>query len=170
MKSLLKKCLSSIHSFFFGKKKPVQYPLSYHIKEIEKRALEYGIDDIFSDNNYRLMQVLMHTRLKVLPGRNGNDAVDMKGNEYEVKTTSTKSFSTHHHVNTSILDKYENVQWIFANFENSKLKAIYHLHPMSLQLYWDRWRKRVADGSSINNPKIPLSYIQKKGRRIWKSR
>ena len=63
-------------------------------------ATKHGIGDIFQDNGGKLLQVLLLTGLKVLAGREGNDAVDDNGREYELKSVNallTKSFSTNHH-------------------------------------------------------------------------
>ena len=57
-----------------------------------------------------------------------NDAKDDKGKEYELKSVNvnlTKSFSTHHHLNPDIIEKYRKVGWIFAVYEGINLKKIY---------------------------------------------
>ncbi len=69
-----------------------------YIREYQKLADSHGINDIFQDNGGKILQVLLTTDLKMLPGREGNDAIDANGNEYELKSLNarlTKSFSTH---------------------------------------------------------------------------
>lgn len=59
----------------------------------------------------------------MLPGREGNDAKDASGAEFELKTVNvlkTKSFSTHHHLNPVILAKYRQVDWFFAIYEGMR--------------------------------------------------
>ena len=88
-----------------------------HIRQYQALAEKHGINDIFQDNGGKLLQVILTTSLEVLPGREGNDARDAAGNEYELKsvnTSLTKSFSTHHHMNPTIIAKYRRVDWIFA--------------------------------------------------------
>lgn len=80
-----------------------------HIREYQKCAEEwYGINDIFQDNGGKLFQVLIVTQLNNLTeSREGNDAIDSEGNEYELKSVNinlTKSFSTNHHINHHIID------------------------------------------------------------------
>ena len=73
------------------------------IRRYQELASKHGIGDIFQDNGGKLLQVLLITGLQVLGGREGNDAKDADGNEYELKSVNTlltKSFSTHHHINT----------------------------------------------------------------------
>jgi hypothetical protein len=44
--------------------------------------------------------------LRILSGREGNDAVDANGREYELKSVNielTSAFSTHHHMNPTII-------------------------------------------------------------------
>lgn len=89
------------------------------IRKYQALASRHGINDIFQDNGGKLLQVILTLGLSVLPGREGNDAVDELGLEYELKSVNldlTKNFSTHHHLNPVILAKYRQVDWIFAMY------------------------------------------------------
>ena len=104
------------------------------IRKYQSLAGKHGIQDIFQDNGGKILQVLLHTGLTVLPGREGNDASDEAGNEYELKSLNvalTKSFSTHHHMNPTIIAKYRKVDWIFAVYQDIELQAIYRLNAYS---------------------------------------
>lgn len=142
------------------------------IEKLQELALKHGIDDIFQDNGGKLLQVLLITGLEVLPGREGNDAKDADGEEYELKSVNilkTKSFSTHHHMNPVIIAKYRKVDWIFAVYEGIKLLAIYQLGPDDLEFYYNKWETkwRADGGKDINNPKIPLKYVMAKGDCVY---
>ena len=142
------------------------------IREYQNLASKHGIDDIFQDNGGKLLQVLLITDLKVLPGREGNDAIDDKGLEYELKSVNTlltESFSTHHHMNPTIIKKYRKVDWIFAVYEGIGLKTIYKMTPNDLQLYYDKWEKKWHrdGGKDINNPKISLKYVKENGKVLY---
>lgn len=83
-----------------------------HIRKYQEFAVKYGINDIFQDNGGKILQVLLLTGLTILPAREGNDAIDEYGNEYELKSVNAllkKSFSTHHHMNPTIIAKYRKV-------------------------------------------------------------
>ena len=143
-----------------------------YIQEYQKLAVKHGINDIFQDNGGKILQVLLITGLKILPGREGNDAVDEKGREYELKSVNielTKSFSTHHHMNPVIIKKYKKVDWIFAIYEGIELKEIFKLTPKKLNPYFNKWEiKWHADGKKdINNPKIPLSFVRENGKLLF---
>lgn len=143
-----------------------------YICQYQKLADKHGIADIFQDNGGKLLQVLLITGLKVLPGREGNDAIDDEGNEYELKSVNiglTKSFSTHHHMNPVIIDKYRKVDWIFAVYKNIVLQAIYQLTPDDLEFYYSKWEKKWHDDGEkdINNPKIPLKFVVDHGNKIF---
>ncbi|MEX0908093.1 MAG: restriction endonuclease, partial [Gemmatimonadota bacterium] len=90
------------------------------VRLYEELANKHGIRDIFQDNGGKLLQVLLLTGLENLPGREGNDAIDpATGKEYELKSVNlnkTRGFSTHHHLNPTILQKYRSVEWIFATY------------------------------------------------------
>ncbi|MGL9703190.1 helix-turn-helix domain-containing protein [Wolbachia endosymbiont of Cimex lectularius] len=57
-----------------------------HIRKHQEFAVKHGINDIFQDNGGKILQVLLLTGLTILPGREGNDAIDEYGNEYELKS------------------------------------------------------------------------------------
>ena len=89
-----------------------------YIREYQALASKHGIGDIFQDNGGKLLQLLLITGLKGVGSREGNDAQDAQGNEYELKSVNTlltQSFSTHHHMNPTILAKYRKVDWVFGN-------------------------------------------------------
>jgi len=114
------------------------------------------------------------TGLKNIIDREGNDAEDDKGNQYELKSVNTKltsSFSTHHHMNPVIIKKYKKVDWIFAVYEGIELVEIFQLTPKDLNPYYKTWLKKWKDDGNkdINNPKIPLSFVRQKGKPIYKA-
>lgn len=142
-----------------------------YIREYQKLATKHGINDIFQDNGGKLLQVLLLTKLQNLRGREGNDAVDDEGNEYELKSVNaslTRSFSTHHHLNPTILAKYRSVNWYFAVYEGIEIVEIYYVKSTDLEPLFQRWEtKWHLDRKDINNPKIPLSYVRTVGQRLY---
>jgi hypothetical protein len=83
------------------------------IREYQTLAIKHGIGDIFQDNGGKLLQTLLILNLQCMGSREGSDAKDAYGNEYELKTVNvllTKSFSTHHHLNPVILAKYRKMK------------------------------------------------------------
>ncbi len=144
------------------------------VLKLQELAEKHGINDIFQDNGGKLLQVLLITGLEVLPGREGNDAKDANGNEYELKSVNTlltKSFSTHHHMNPTIIEKYRQVDWVFAVYEGIKLLSIHQLTPSDLEFYYTKWETKWHDdgGKDINNPKIPLKYVIENGTTIYRA-
>lgn len=147
-----------------------------YIREYQKLASElYGINDVFQDNGGKLLQVLMITGLQNLDGsREGNDAVDSAGNEYELKSVNinlTQSFSTNHHLNKHIIEKYRKVDWIFAVYKNIELIEIYKMTPEMIEPYYTKWETQYnLTGRDINNPKIPLKFVRDNGIEIYKNK
>lgn len=142
------------------------------IREYQLLATRHGIADIFQDNGGKLLQVALLLGLKIIPGREGNDAVDENGGEYELKSVNielTQSFSTHHHMNKVIITKYRKVHWIFAIYRHIELQALYLLTPRNLEFYYSRWEDKLdSEGiSHINNPKIPLTFVAQKGKLLY---
>lgn len=76
---------------------------------MQNLANEYGITDIFQDNGGKTLQLLILLGLRISPGREGNDAIDGEGKEYELKTINISlnrsgGVTTHHHLNQIILE------------------------------------------------------------------
>jgi Restriction endonuclease PvuII len=143
-----------------------------YIQQYQALASQHGINDIFQDNGGKILQVLLVTGLEILPGREGNDAKDADGNEFELKSVNialTKSFSTHHHINPRIIEKYRQVDWIFAVYRGISLLSIYQLTPLSLEYFYTRWEEKwhSSGGKDINNPKIPLKYVMEHGTLLY---
>lgn len=115
--------------------------------------------------------MLLITGLTVLPGREGNDAIDSSGQEYELKSVNielTKSFSTHHHMNPVIIAKYRLVPWIFAIYKNIALQEIYLLTPKDLEPFYEKWENQwYSNRRDINNPKIPVNYVINNGTLLF---
>ena len=146
--------------------------LFYYVRQYQQLANKHGIGDIFQDNGGKLLQVLLISGLKILPGREGNDAIDETGREYELKSVNvnlTKSFSTHHHLNPVIIKKYRDVDWLFAIYEGIELVSIYLLTPQDLEIFFSRWEEKwhISGGKDINNPKIPVKFVMEKGKVIY---
>jgi hypothetical protein len=142
-----------------------------HIREYQALASEHGINDIFQDNGGKLLQLLLITGLSILEGREGNDAKDEAGNEYELKTVNillTKSFSTHHHLNPTILKKYRAVDWYFAIYKGIEIQEIYRAKPTDLEPYFEAWESKWnSNGKDINNPKIPVKFVREVGKLMY---
>lgn len=144
------------------------------VRKYQNLALKHGIPDIFQDNGGKILQVSLILGLVVLKSREGNDAIDEQGNEYELKTVNllrTSQFTTHHHLNPVIIEKYRKVDWIFSTYEAIELKEIYLLKPKAMEFWYRQWSKKWHDngGKDLNNPKVPLSHVRKHGKLLYSS-
>ena len=144
------------------------------IRELQVLASTHGIDDVFQDNGGKILQILLCTGLKILPGREGNDARDDFGREYELKSVNvrlTQSFSTHHHMNPQIIAKYREVDWLFAVYDGIELIEIFLMTPEQLEPYFAKWadKWRVDGNKDINNPKIPLRFVREIGKSVFQA-
>ncbi|TAE08304.1 MAG: helix-turn-helix domain-containing protein [Oscillatoriales cyanobacterium] len=138
------------------------------IQELQNLASEYGIADIFQDNGGKTLQLLILLGLRISPGREGNDAIDAEGKEYELKTINialnrSGGVTTHHHLNEIILNKYPRVEaWYIGLYEGITLKEIYKLTPEMLEPKFKEWEEKVRlRNEPLNNPKIPLKLVRK---------
>ncbi len=143
------------------------------IREAQQLADEYGINDILQDNGGKVLQVLILLGLRISPCREGNDAVDSEGNEYELKTINralnkNAGITTHHHLTKDIINKYRAVKaWYIAIYEGVELREIYKVLPHQLEEVFQKWEKRLdRDNQPINNPKIPMALVRK-GEKVY---
>lgn len=151
------------------------------IERLSKFGRRYDVEDIFQDNGGKILQQAVYLNFKNLPKRVGNDAIDELGIEWEMKSANIElvtGFSTHHHLNYEILKKYRSVPWSFATYEHTHLKEIYVMSPNELEPLFQMWekhlkgkkiyrRERVPAVKSINNPKIPIKFVQDNGHKVY---
>lgn len=137
------------------------------IQELQNLANEYGIADIFQDNGGKTLQLLILLGLRISPGREGNDAVDADGKEYELKTINISlnknaGVTTHHHLNEVILEKYRKVEaWYIGIYKGIVLQDIYKLSPGLLEPKFQEWEEKLKTRNEpLNNPKIPLKLVR----------
>lgn len=125
------------------------------IYEAQKLADEYGIKDILQDNGGKVLQLLILLGLRASPGREGNDAIDTEGNEYELKTVNralnkNAGITTHHHLNRDILTKYRAVKaWYIAIYDGVHLEEIYKVHSATLEPLFQNWERKLDKIASI---------------------
>jgi transcriptional regulator with XRE-family HTH domain len=145
-----------------------------YVREYQDLAAQHGIGDIFQDNGGKLLQTLLILNLVFIGRREGNDAKDEFGNEFELKTVNadlTQSFSTHHHLNPVILRKYRSVKaWYFSIYRGIELVEIFRVDPQRLdEDYFSTWEQKWHNdgGKDINNPKIPSKYVRAHGECVY---
>lgn len=134
-------------------------------------AQEFGIDNIFQDNGAEILQQLIYLNMKAVPGREGNDGIDVNGCEWEMKSLDiskgNQGITTNHHLNASIIEKYRTVPWSVSIYDGIHLKKIYVVGNEELQPLFAKWEEQLQTEASINNPKIPLNYIEEHGILIY---
>jgi len=134
-------------------------------------ATEFGINDIFQDNGAKIMQQLIYLNFQNLPGREGNDAIDKNGVEWEMKSintaTSAQGFSTNHHLNHVILAKYRKVPWSFSIYKGIELLDMYVMPPIILEPIFQKWETKLETQAHINNPKIPVKFVRENGTQVY---
>jgi transcriptional regulator with XRE-family HTH domain len=138
------------------------------LRKMQELANEYGVNDILQDNGGKVLQVLILLGLRISPGREGNDALDDEGNEYELKTINRSlrkgaGITTHHHLNKGIIDKYRAVKaWYIAIYEGIELREIWKVLPAQLEELFSTWEEKTERaGVALNNPKIPIRYVRR---------
>jgi hypothetical protein len=138
---------------------------------LQEIAEEFGISNIFQDNGAEILQQLIYLNMAAVPGREGNDGIDINGCEWEMKSLDiskgNKGITTNHHLNAAIIEKYKTVPWSVSLYDGIILKKIYVIGSKQLQPMFDKWEKELETKSSLNNPKIPLKFIEEHGILIY---
>lgn len=141
------------------------------VRKFQALATTHGIDDIFQDNGGKILQMLLALNLQGIPGREGNDAVDVAGCEYELKSVNiwlTTGFSTNHHINIPIIEKYRKARWVFAIYEGIEMRRAFSMPSEKLEIYFSTWEKKwKVEKKDINNPKVPLKFVCDHGKCLF---
>lgn len=153
--------------------------------DIQAAATLRGIHNVFDDGGYKELLMLTLFNLRKLD-RGGDDAEDALGRRYEMKTVARVSSSgkrkprldvtTEHTLTQANIDRYRaTFLWIVAVFNQAEPEVIYEITPDSLEFYFKKWEDKLAVQSNVkggaanhlNNPKIPLSWIERHGVQVW---
>jgi len=139
--------------------------------KLKHLAKSYGIADPFSDNGVKVLQIAIATGLDIHPGRRGPDAMDRIGNEYEIKTVDlnkkNSGFSTNHHLNTAVIDRFMARRFVFATYKDSTLVEAYLVESAALMPVFAKWRRSLKGRTHLNNPKIPIDYVREVGTAMY---
>lgn len=155
--------------------------------QLQREASKHNIHNVFDDGGYKELLLLTLFDLKKLD-RIGDDAVDKYGRQYEIKTVARVSsggkrktglqITTEHTLTLENIRRYRNVHlWIIAVFDQAQPEAIYEIAPAALEPRFKPWEEQLVrqnalrvDGGApvhLNNPKIPLSFVERHGTRVW---
>lgn len=156
---------------------------------LQAEASVHNIHNVFDDGGYKELILLRLFNLRKLH-REGDDAVDSEGRLYEIKTVARVSsrgarkrslfVTTEHTLTVMNIRRYRNAfLWIVAVFDQSSPEAIFEIEPARLEPYFSTWERRIREQTAastgahapphLNNPKIPLTFIQQNGIRVWPS-
>lgn len=149
------------------------------LADLSEMAAEFDIDDIFQDNGAKVLQQLVYLNFDNLKGREGNDAVSADGKEWEMKSLNrlkVTGFSTNHHTTHDIIAKYRQVPWSFAVYAGINLEELYVMAPEALEPQFRHMeeslkeKEALKEASHLNNPKIPLKFVQEKGILVYSNK
>lgn len=154
-------------------------------RALQEMAAVHGIHNVFDDNGYKDLILLTLFGLTKL-GREGDDAVDALGRQFETKTVSRMSskgvrksvlsITTEHTMTLANIARYRKTfMWIVAVFDGAQPEAIWEIKTPALEPYFSAWEARLLEIDAyerpvrdhLNNPKIPLKFIAERGVQVW---
>ena len=119
-------------------------------------------------------------------GREGDDAVDAQGRQFETKTVArmsskgvrktSLSITTEHTMTLANIERYrQTFMWIVAVFDGAQPEAIWEIKASALEPFFSVWEAKLREldeyerpvRDHINNPKIPLKFIAAHGVQVW---
>lgn len=147
------------------------------LNTIEALAAQYDIEDIAQDNNLKLLQTLVYFDFDNQAGREGSDAIDRYGHDWELKTANenlVSGFSTNHHTNHERIRQFRGERWLFSIYRGIELQDVYAMSPKTLEPYFTDWTNKVnakaaagMDNPHLNNPKIPIKFVRANGIKVY---
>jgi hypothetical protein len=154
-------------------------------RALQDMAAVHGIHNVFDDNGYKDLLLLTLFGLRKL-GREGDDAVDAEGRQFETKTVarmsskgerkSTLSVTTEHTMTLANIERYRHTfMWIVAVFNGAEPEAIWEIRAHALEPFFGLWERKLREldeyerpvRDHLNNPKIPLKFISEHGVQVW---
>ena len=112
---------------------------------LEAEANKIGIFNVFDDGGYRTLLLCTMFGLRVLPGKQGDDAVDSEGRTFELKTVNLQSGSglfkekypdigTEHTLSESNLKRYRKTTgWIIGVFIGNTPIEVWQIDSIHLE-------------------------------------
>jgi hypothetical protein len=155
--------------------------------KLQEAATAHHIHNVFDDGGYKELLLLTLFNLRKL-AREGDDAEDPQGRRYEIKTVARMSsagvrkrslgVTTEHTLTHTNIARYrQTFLWIVAVFDQAHPEAIYEITPAQLEPFFAKWEVelnrqeglRASGGATahINNPKIPLKFVEQVGLKVW---
>lgn len=154
-------------------------------RALQEMAAVHGIHNVFDDNGYKDLLLLTLFGLRKL-GREGDDAVDSQGRQFETKTVArvssqgvrktTLSVTTEHTMTIANIARYrQTFMWIVAIFDGAEPEAIWEIRAAALEPFFALWESRLRElddyerpmRDHLNNPKIPIRFIAEHGVQVW---
>lgn len=154
-------------------------------RALQDMAAVHGIHNVFDDNGYKDLLLLTLFGLRKL-GREGDDAVDGEGRQFETKTVArvsskgvrkaTLSVTTEHTMTLANIERYRRTfMWIVAVFNGAEPEAIWEIKASALEPFFAEWERKLREldeyerpvRDHLNNPKIPLKFIAEHGVQVW---
>ena len=86
-----------------------------------------------------------------------------------INRNTVSGFSTNHHLNFKIIEKYQQVPWSFAIYDGIDLESIYVVTPNQMIYWYRKWSSQLTEENRdhLNNPHIPMSWVTKNGILIY---
>lgn len=146
----------------------------------------HGIHNVFDDNGYKDLILLTLFGLRKL-GREGDDAVDAQGRQFETKTVArlnsrgerrrSLGITTEHTMTLANIARYRaTFMWIVAVFDGAVPEGIWEISSRALEPFFAIWEERLTEidlrtdeplRNHLNNPKIPLKFIEEHGVKVY---
>lgn len=127
-------------------------------------AAVHGIHNVFDDNGYKDLLLLTLFGLRKL-GREGDDAVDAQGRQFETKTVArvsskgmrktSLSVTTEHTMNLANIERYrQTFMWIVAIFDGAEPEAVWEIRAASLEPFFALWESRLRELDDYERPAL----------------
>lgn len=148
-----------------------------HARGLEQEALKWGIHNVFEDSGYKTLILVAMFDLRVLSGRQGDDAFDPVTNRtFELKTVNvldsngdmkraaSLGVSAGSRLGKHTLARYreQTNEWLIGVFHGHTPLEVWQVDSASLEPFYQKWEAKLDKGE-LNNPKIPMKFIRTVG-------
>jgi Restriction endonuclease PvuII len=146
---------------------------------LESAANRAGIHNVFDDGGLRTLLLCTMLGISPLRGRLGDDACDLVGRHFELKTVNLKAangtrrrlsgVSSDHSLSEATIDRYTALDgWIIGVFWAHVPIQVWQVPAVAFQTTLDTWRRQIRErGKDLANPKFPWSIVRGSGHLIF---
>jgi hypothetical protein len=143
------------------------------ISNLQEIANRHGVPDILQDGGAKTLKICLMLGLIPTGKKQGNDAHDIHGHPYEIKTADINrnwgGFGISAKLSIPILERYRGVHWVFSVYSGVTMLELYRVHKNMMGEHYEKWEKLILRSGkpfTTASPIVPFDWVREAGEKI----